>query len=763
MMTGQKAINLQKLINAGINVPAFSMIEHDALSGGKELDLSKLPVLRDASGCKFAVRSSASAEDSDSASFAGQFRTFLNVGRDEIESKARLCFESLHAENIRRYAENNGLAADGLKMDVIVQRMVNAELSGVIFTSNPQGLLNESVITVGKGLGENVVSEKTETTSYYYSTTDRLYYYDGKENLLSDPLVEKLIGISENIQNILGEFLDIEFAIEKGEVYILQARKITTLSGNSPLILDNSNIVESYPGISLPLTVSFVHMVYSGVFRGVCRRIVKNKKVLDQKQDVYNNMVGNANGRLYYKISNWYTVLRFLPFSKKIIPIWQEMLGVKAKSSGEEVSVPLHVRVMSYFNFLAELLRAPKNMEKLEKDFHEVNDDFYGKFSDSMTSGELRAIYEEIKEKLFGVWDVTLINDMYAFIFTSLLKSRLKKRGRTDDQINQFISGISDIESMKPMKALVDIAYHKETLSNEAYQKAKSDYIRKYGDRSLEELKLESVTFRTSPETFDERVEYYRADRERLARMYSELKEHGAAPLEKNDPLTGFLRKRASLGIKNREISRLNRSRVYGIVRQIFLTLGRHAAEQGLLCHPRDIFCLTVDEAFDIPQNARELVERRKGQYALFAQLPPYARLIFETSEFDKNHATVNSYHKHISKNRLSGTPCSFGVVEGKARVITDVTSVGDIRGKILVTRMTDPGWVFLLAAAKGVISEKGSLLSHTAIISRELKIPSIVGVDGLLQTVRDGDMLRMDGRSGVIEIIREEHANEHR
>ena len=84
MMTGQKAINLQKLINAGINVPAFSMIEHDALSGGKELDLSKLPVLRDASGCKFAVRSSASAEDSDSASFAGQFRTFLKNTSENI-------------------------------------------------------------------------------------------------------------------------------------------------------------------------------------------------------------------------------------------------------------------------------------------------------------------------------------------------------------------------------------------------------------------------------------------------------------------------------------------------------------------------------------------------------------------------------------------------------------------------------------------------------------------------------------------------------
>ncbi|MBQ9902252.1 MAG: phosphoenolpyruvate synthase [Clostridia bacterium] len=757
MMTGQKAIHLQKLREAGIPVPDFSVIPHENFRGG-HTDLSGLPVLLDHDCDRFAVRSSASAEDSDSASFAGQFRTFLNVPKEEIESKVRLCFASLQSDNIKQYALKNGLNPDDLKMDVIVQRMVNPELAGVIFTSNPQGLLNETVITVGKGLGENVVSEKAETTSYYYSATDRLYYYDGNENLLSDALVEGLIGVSEKIKSILGDYLDIEFAVEKGEIFILQARKITTLSGDSPLVLDNSNIVESYPGLSLPLTVSFVHTVYSGVFRSLCRRIVRNEKVIGQKQDVYNNMVGHVNGRLYYKISNWYAVLRLLPLSKKIIPVWQEMLGVKARSyTGEDVKVPLRVRAMSYLHCVTELFGAPKNMEKLYRDFRVIHDGFYARFSESMTSGELHGIYDDIRQKLFGVWDVTLVNDMYAFLFTALLKSRLKKRGRTDDQINAFISGISDIESMKPMKALIDIAFHRDEMSAAEYEAAKADYIKEFGDRSLEELKLESRTFRTSPELFDERIEFYRADREKLAQMYADLQRHGTAKEEKYDFITNFLRKRASLGIRNREISRLNRSRAYGIVRQIFLTIGKHAAEDGRIGERRDIFYLTVEEAFDIPADAKELIERRKEQYSLFARLPAYTRLIFENAEFDKNHACVNSFRKRLSDNRLSGTPCSFGVAEGEARVITDVSSVGDVRGKILVTRMTDPGWVFLLAAAKGVISEKGSLLSHTAIISRELKIPSIVGVEGLLDTVRDGDRIRMDGRTGEIIILREE------
>lgn len=760
-MTGQKLINLEKLKNADINVPEFSVIEYEKLCGGERLDLTNLSVLKDkkTETDKFAVRSSSSAEDSDIVSFAGQFKTFLNVERNDIENKVRLCFSSLYSENIKEYAKDNDIPLDNLRMDIIIQRMVKADISGVIFTSNPQGLLNETVITVGKGLGEGVVSEKVETTTYYYSTTDKLYYYDGKEHLLTNDLIENLVEISQKIKSIIGEYLDIEFAVEKGTIYILQARKITTLTGKSPLILDNSNIVESYPGVSLPLTISFVHMVYSGVFRGVCKRVVKNEKVIDQKQDVYNNMVGNANGRLYYKISNWYTALKFLPFSSKIIPIWQEMLGVKSKSyADEDIIIPFAVRLMSYVNFTVELLSVPKSMKKLECEFCLVNDKFYSEFKNTMSGEELRLIYDEIKEKLFGVWDVTLINDMYAFIFTGLLKNRLKKRGKTDDQINTYISDISDIESMKPMKNLIDIAYYKDVYSREEYQKAKQDYIEKYGDRSLEELKLESRTFRSSPELFEERIDFYRADRKQLENLYLSLKEHGKTLHEKSDFITSLLKKKAALGIKNREISRLNRSRVYGIVRQIFITIGQHAFENGLIEDTRDIFFLTVEEAFEIPENAKEIVQERKEQYDLYVRLPAYTRLVFEKGEFDKNHSKVNMYKKHMSKNKLRGTPCSFGIAQGEVCVITDVNSANNIRGKILVTKMTDPGWVFLLAAAKGVISEKGSLLSHTAIISREMKIPSIVGVDGLLDSLQSGDYVRMDGSSGVIEILRREH-----
>ena len=139
----------------------------------------------------------------------------------------------------------------------------------------------------------------------------------------------------------------------------------------------------------------------------------------------------------------------------------------------------------------------------------------------------------------------------------------------------------------------------------------------------------------------------------------------------------------------------------------------------------------------------------------MFALLPAYSRIVFASKPFDKNHRSINMTSMYSSKDEMVGVPCSNGVVEGEACVVTDVKQVRSVKDKILITKMTDPGWVFLLAEAKGVVSEKGSLLSHTAIISRELGIPAVVGIEGLMSTVKHGDIVRLDGATGVVKIIR--------
>ena len=151
----------------------------------------------------------------------------------------------------------------------------------------------------------------------------------------------------------------------------------------------------------------------------------------------------------------------------------------------------------------------------------------------------------------------------------------------------------------------------------------------------------------------------------------------------------------------------------------------------------------------------------KKIEFALASENISDYNLIFEKDEFSKSHARVNSYVRETKASELIGVPCSGGIAEGEALVIKDPKDTLDVEGKILITKMTDPGWVFLLTSAKGVISEKGSLLSHTAIISRELGVPSIVGVKDLTEIIHTGDQIRMNGDNGKIEIIRRGAADE--
>lgn len=742
-----KRKNLEILRDNGFNVPKFDVVEWK--NRDKEIDISKYKG-------KYAIRSSSNLEDRKLNSFAGQFDTYLNVVPKKINKKVQACFNSINNKNVDDYLKKKKIKIKNIKMDVIIQEMVNAKYSGIIFTSNPQGLLNETVIVVGKGLGNNIVEDKILTTTYYYNRTDKVYYYDGLIDYLNKELIEELITLSEKIKKVLGEYLDIEFAIKDNKIYILQARPITTIDTSNLVILDNSNIVESYPGISLPLTISFVHFVYSNVFKKEAYRLTKNKKLVEENNDNFNNMVASSSGRIYYKISSWYMLIKFLPFSKKIIPIWQDMLGVKNKTYDDtKIKLSFITKLKIYYNTFKELKNVSKNMDKLNNKFIEVNDYFYTHFNDKLSNKQIIKLYSLIKDELLSSWDITLVNDLYSFIYTGLLKKRLNKKKYNEEKINDYISGITNIESLKPIKSLIELAYNKDILSKKEYKLLYDNYIFKYGDRNLEELKLESETFRTNNKLLDRKIKEYRKDKNKLSIIYNDLNKEKDIKI-KEDFITRFISKRAMQGIKNREISRLNRSRIYGMVRSMFLGISKNLVKEKRLRKKEDIFYLTIDEVFNYKKyDLKKIVNTRKKEYKMFYALPSYSRLIFTNKEFDKNHKRINKIVKEIEKNILEGIPTSNGKVSGEALVIEDINKNYDVKDKILITKMTDPGWVFLLINSKGVIAEKGSILSHTAIISREIKIPSIVGVEDATNVIKTGDYIEMDAYTGRIKILK--------
>ena len=756
-MQGNKASNLIKLRDNGFNVPEFDVVSEEDINKYNPSFMADF----------YSVRSSCSLEDGDELSFAGQFDTFLNVKYEDINAKIVECFNSMSEEKVGKLLG----ASRSYSKNVIVQKMIFPDVSGVIFTSNPQGLLNEMVISCGRGYGDNVVQDKgEEVTSYYYNTTDDVYYYEGTEDLLDRSKIKNILDTSNKMKSIFGEYIDIEFSLVKDTLYVLQVRKITTIDGTNLLVFDNSNIVESYPGISSPLTISFAKYIYKGVFKSAISRVLKNETEIEKLQDVFENMVGSCNGRLYYKISNWYEIILRLPFKNKIIPIWQDMMGVKDSKVYKNSKYTKRVNLFVYLNFLKTLKDTPKLMHNLQKTFENVYKEYKENDINCLSKNDIIELFYSVSTKLFSEWDVTLFNDLYTFIYTGKLKEKLKKHNSDYEEIvNRIISGNKNIESLKPITELIILSKKKNVQNTEientlydtdlldGYKTAFNEYVEKYGDRTIEELKLETCTFRTNPELLEQKIEEYNLDRTKYEKMLLDIK--GGIDENSHEFDYDKIAIRAKGGIRNREQSRLNRARIFGMCREMFLRIGSILRDENKIESQRDIFYLTIDEIFDSSKESeyKEIINDRKEKYELYKKLPSYTKLIFDGKEFDKNHNFINNESLVHTTDTLNGIPCSNGICEGEAIVVDGTNSQEDVKDKIIVAKMTDPGWVFLIASSKGIISEKGSILSHTAIITRELKIPSIVGVKDLLKNVKTGDRIYMDANKGIVKIIEAE------
>jgi pyruvate,water dikinase len=727
-----KAKNLKILQDNGINVPHFVV-----LSTAEELTPALMFMIDPDK--KYAVRSSFAVEDGKNLSYAGQFDTLLNVKKEDLKNAVEKVFQSQQNQNVHQYNEINGIEMESLGGRVIIQEMVDAEISGVIFTANPLGILNETVITIGQGLGSNVVEDRVDTTSYFYNRDDNTYYCEQQNSspLIDEYMLKKLLRLSNDIQKIFGYNVDIEFAIKSNHIFVLQARAITTLSASSPIVLDNSNIVESYPGVSLPLTQDFVKAIYHDIFYNLVLRISKDKALVDDMDKYLQDMTDIANWRIYYRISNWYAVLKLLPFSQMIIPVWQRMLGISNTlvTYPTDINVSLKTKFTVLRSFIHYLRKTPKYMEVLNQSFEQKINKYQKQIADADTISGLINVYESIKSDVLIDWDITLINDMYAFIHTAL----------SGDKNKEAIANIKNLESMRPviaMNSLVSIAKD-GGIKSKQYRKAAMDYVEEFGDRCLCELKLETKTYRTNPELLDAYIN----------RMLTtpEYHMHQETVVNESRHLNPFA-KRARVGIKNRETSRLNRSRIFGLSRSIFLKIGDMLVDSGKLNTARDVFYLHIDE-LDSDQDFHDVVERRKSEFENFEKIPAYSRLVFSERVFDKQNTILQS-SVLTKSNTLYGIASSMGKIVGTVLVVDEPNDQIDTAGKILVTKSTDPGWVFLIQNAIGIIAEKGSLLSHTAIISRELHKPSIVNVKDCTRLLRTGDVVELNADNGIIQIL---------
>ena len=706
-----KAENLKILRQNKFNVPPFITV-----TSSKNIDLSfsrsKL----------FAVRSSFGGEDGSKHSFAGQYKTLLNVKKADVTAAVDEVLSSLN--NAAAYADAKGISAKS--GCVIIQDMISADISGVLFTANPKGILNETVVTAGKGTGDNVVNDSGETSAYFYNLDDKVWYRENGQDILTHDILSELLQNADKAKKIFGKYLDIEFAVKDKTLYILQVRPITSLSPKRLIVLDSSNISESYPGITLPLTQSFVRDIYTRIFEGCLMRMSGDKRLVRSMRPQLKNMVKSVNGREYYVISSWYAILSLLPFSNKIIPVWRQMLGIEDDTFDiPKIKTSLTQKTKIFISFIYYLFSAPGEMRLLKNRF-DKNYILYQNMSKKQDIPALLNAFDSISADILSNWDITLINDMYAFIFTYLCK-------------NKNIKNISP-ESLKPVKALnrLIMTYRKYGIESREYKTEKRKYISLYGDRISGELKLETPTYRTEPSMLDDYVN-----------AHSPAKIPKAEKRRRN-----YFERCAATGIAGRESSRLDRSRIFGLIRGIMLNIGGILVKNGLISSREDVFYLYLHELRNIENfdagRLKSVIAQRKQRFENLKDIPYFKRLVFADKITEKSTAcsAVSNDGKILYGNGVSG-----GKVRGEILIVDDPTKA-DAREKIIVTRSTDPGWVFLIQNCRGIVAERGSLLSHTAIISRELEKPSLVNVKNASQILKNGMLAELDADRGRIVIL---------
>lgn len=745
-----KAENLKILRDNGFPVPPFTVVT------GSEVDLSF------SRAETFAVRSTFEGEDTGDSSFAGQFDTLLDVPRAGVASAVEQVRKSYEKETIRAYREallRKSVEAPSVVPEdhasrtapVLVQEMLHPDMAGVAFSSNPTGLLNEIVLVVGEGLGDAVVEDRADTTTYYYNKDDALYYYEtqGASPTLETGVLETLWDLVKRVEELYGRPMDIEYAICGTEVYLLQARPITTFRGKDLIVLDSSNIVESYPDLTLPLSMSFAKEIYYEIFRALLVRATNGSSVVSELDASLRDMVAMANGRVYYRITSWYDILRLMPFSDRFIAIWQEMLGVSNKAVDSDLKVPIRTKAVMLKTILNYLQITPREMDKLSEFYETYSNDLeqeLDRLARAEGAEKVRGLlrkYHSLKNDVIPRWDITLMNDMYAFLFTALSGKKNREQ----------LSNLSNLASMEPAKAMNALAETARTqgMDSDAYRTQKEQFLSDYGDRCLGELKLETRTYRTNPELVDLYVE-------RLSEPANTPSAPSAQNAVPSRTLNPFVR-RARIGIRNREISRLNRTRLYGFGRTIFTEIGNALYDMDLLDDPLDVFYLYIPEletyaSWDRKEGAdfRRRVDERKKQYEQFAELPPYTRLVYDGQIHQKQTHGLRT-DRPTAPGVMTGTGVSHGTAVGEAFVVEQPDLSMDTTGKILVTHSTDPGWVFLIQNAAGIVAEKGSLLSHTAIITRELGKPAVVGVKDATRLIQTGDTVVVDADAGTVRL----------
>ncbi len=783
---GGKAKGLKILQEIGLKVPDAFVLIHPRMGQLDENQLLKhLQSLGE--GLK-AVRSSAVSEDGHTASFAGQFETFLNLKTfPEIKSAIQKCIEASGADRVKTYSGKLYNEAD-LRISVILQNMVDARVAGVVFSANPVNNRRDKIlINAVMGQGEELVSGLKDAHHYELFRSGSNLEAEAAKNghLLTEKFLREILEGTKKAEIHLGKPVDMEWAIDHdGILHWLQVRPITTLDdvhynefdavkGVSNDIWTLGNIGEMMPGVATPLTysVSAEAIDYGMTMLAEKAGAYKLKDRTSPRyiQMFYNRLFINMSNMMDYPKRTWLNTAADVQFalSGKVFP------GIEAKP---EIALPL--RMINFLRQLRNTARAKKHLKDLKKLESGFTIDTTG------TNQEIHHRLAEARLKLgigFGHHLMTSAQSgtLYAAFMRIMTNDKRFPSAQDHHIATLLLLDIPEIESADAVKSLERFAtlIRGEKAFAEKFitsapadalkliqqhapgeiSRAFSAFLERHGHRCVRESELREKTWEENPQQLIQTLQT-KVKVGNIKHVRHDLKKEIRQALQ---PLPLFKRMvlkmliaTARKAVARREISKASSIKMISIIRKVYQFLAIKLVYEGLLDDPDQIFFLTQEEIGQLIEDHQPEWKRKANKRREI--LPELDKLVFEEVSFGIPEPLEQEVEIELHEGQLKGIPVSSGVVEGRARIIHSLTEAEQLReGEIMVASFTDIGWTPYFSIIAGLITEIGSPLSHGAVVAREYGIPAVVGAKGAKRFLHDGDLVRLDGDRGIIEKVK--------
>lgn len=778
--------------------------------------------------CMLSEQADAS-EDSVSNPFAGISESFLYVTRDQLLARIRECWASAFAEKTLVYRLSQGLDPMDVSVAVGIQRMVFGERSFVLFTADPNTAAHDTLVVAGYGIGEGVVQESVPVDHYFINartgdirrviadkatklSLDRqaghglctLEVPEAMRNVpcLDDGQLQRLRDLGRRIEARFDDWpQDIEGTFTAdGELHVLQSRPIA-IDYRRKRVWTGLNVTESYPGVSSPLTYSVAQLFYRAIFRDLYRRLGVPEKTLHRNQSLLGQMVAYVHGRVYYNLNAFYLLHQQSPLFRGLCPFWEDMVGLptsyvihpgepRAERPRWRRGLALAGASLKVAGMLATHPRRIRDYKRWWTRRAGETRALLTPEQDAMVvATEFHRLWRDVGQR----WGITLVNDAYIFTFYGITQLLMRRWGLGDDPglLSNLLGGGEEVESVEIILSVVRIAdyinrhpevresflgmdeqalvqrYREQALAPELMTRL-SDHIARYGDRSMEELKVENPSLREDPTVLFRGIRrfilsdikpdvFQQAEMGKRADAEAVLERRFGRFSVRKQVLRGLLGHLRGV-IAHRENARYCRSELFGLCKDMFRHLGAYLAARDAIEAPEDVYCLTIEEILGyvegtgVDEGFHDTVERRRAQLERYRADEVPDTLTTDGALRD-NPLTLSPREQTEGNDRvLMGLGSSMGTAAGKARIVLDPNRVGELpQNSILVARETDPGWLFLMLASEGMVVERGSMLSHTAITGRKFGIPTVVGVRGATTRIPDGGDITVNGGTGEV------------